>query len=215
MNLGIFYHCIVSGGTVPIDTSFACSILAEQMHAFKSSGLFDEADELHIGINGNEEDLQLVRHFVPCPHAHYMLHGSGMTTEIPTLAALRRWLPTHADWYVLYTHIKGVTHPGIRSYETWRRRMENVVVWHWRECVAQLNRGTESCGCHWLTPEQFPGLVHDTPFWGGTFFWATAKFLLTLPPLPPANWANRFAAEKWIGTGHRRPIVKDFHPGWP
>lgn len=215
MKKAIFYHCLVSGGSVPIDTAFACSIIAEQMNAFQKSGLLDEADELHIGINGGGEDYQMVRLFVPCCHARYVLHGEGSTTEIPTLAALRRWLPGHEDWLVLYAHQKGVTHPGQLAYTAWRHRMERAVVWGWRDCVKSLENGIDACGCHWLTPEQFPTLVHKYPFFGGTFWWSTAKFLLTLPPLPPPTWQNRFIAENWIGMGPRRPNVKDYYPGWP
>jgi hypothetical protein len=212
--IAIFYHCIVSGGSIPINTGFVCGILAEQMDAMFHSGLLDEADELHIGINGNEEDLQLVRHFCPCPHAHYLLHGSGMTSEIPTLSALHRWLPAHRDWLVLYLHVKGATHPGDLLSERWRRRMESAVVWGWRKCVWELEHGREACGSHWLTKERYPALV-STPFFGGNFWFATAQYLLTLPPLPPATWGNRFEAERWIGSGDHQPIVKDFHPGWP
>ena len=78
----------------------------------------------------------------------------------------------------------------------------------------RLAKGRDSCGAHWMTPEQFPGKV-KSPFWGGTFFWATAKFLLSLPPLPPPTWKNRFEAENWIGRGPSRPSVTDYHNGWP
>ena len=178
--IAIFYHCILSGGSVPIDTSFACSIVAEQMDAFRLSGLFDEADELHIGLNGDEEDLQMLRLFVPCPHAHFLIHGSGMTTEIPTLAALQRWLPIHRDWFVLYAHIKGVSHPGRRLDENWRRRMERAVVWNWKRCVNDLRR-VDAVGCHWLTPEQYAGSV-KRPFFGGNFWWARAEYLADASP---------------------------------
>jgi hypothetical protein len=215
MNIAIFYHCILSGGCIPIETDFACAIMAGQMKALDASGLLDESDELHIGVNGDEGDRDMARLFVPCPHAQYVVHGKGATTEIPTLAYLRSWLPSHPDWLVLYHHIKGVTHPGDVHSAQWRSGMEQAVVWGWRNCVRDLEHGFDSCGAHWLTPEQFPTLVDRCPFWGGTFWWATARFLLTLPPLPPATWANRFEAESWIGRGPRRPRVKDYRPGWP
>jgi hypothetical protein len=211
--LAIFYHTILSEGSVPIDTEFACSIMAEQMAALKNSGLLDAASEFYIGINGDESDAQVARLFAPAK-AKFLVHGRKATSEIPTMFALRSWLPTHADHYVLYHHIKGCSHPNEPAYAAWRKRMERAVVWGWRNCVADLDRGLDSAGAHWLTPEQFPNLV-KSPFWGGTFFWSTAKFLLTLPPLPPPTWANRFAAESWIGTGPRRPNVKDYCPGWP
>src|SRR5665647_2951861 len=95
--IAIFYHCILSGGSVPIQTGPACAILQDQMRALSESGLLAEADELHIGINGGEDDLEMVKLFVPCANAHYVLHGSGSTTELMTLGVLRRWLSDHPD----------------------------------------------------------------------------------------------------------------------
>lgn len=210
----IWYHCILSGGTRPINTSVACAILQEQMVALDQSGLLDEADEFHVGINGDEEDVQMARLFIPCPDVQFHVWGKSATTEIPTIARLREWLPGHENWKVLYHHIKGVTQPHNALYHAWRRCMERAVVWGWQNCFLELNRGKESCGAHWMTPEAFPGNVKSA-YWGGTFWWATGKFLLTLPQLPPPTWANRFEAENWIGRGPRRPRVKDYHPGWP
>ena len=214
MKIAIFYHCILSGGSVPIDTGSACHIMQEQMSALTRSGLIDAADEFYIGINGSEDDAKIARMFAPYK-AKIVVHGTQTTTEIPTLNILRAWLPAHSDWYVLYHHIKGVTHPNEPAYAAWRRRMEKAVVWGWRDCVAQLDNGMDACGCHWLTPEQFPSLVHNCPFFGGTFWWSTAKYLSQLPPLPAATWANRFEAENWIGRRRPYPKVRDFLPGWP
>jgi hypothetical protein len=215
MKIAVWYHCILSGGTIPVDTPYACAIMDDQMAALSNSGLMVAAGEFHVGINGSESDRDIARLFVRCSKVQFHLHGSGVTSEIPTLSVLREWLPEHQEWYVLYHHIKGVTHPNEDSYTRWRKRMEKAVVWNWRDCVKKMDAGIESCGAHWLTPEQFPGLVKFTPFWGGTFFWATAKFLSTLPALSNADWGNRFDAEKWIGSGPRRPTVHDYNPGWP
>jgi hypothetical protein len=211
--IAVFYHCILSGGTVSIDTPKACAIMAEQMAALKESGLADAADEIRIGLNGDSEDLEMARLFAPAK-AMFMVHGKGATTEIPTMNHLRDWLPAHPDWLVAYHHIKGVCYPDHLLYHAWRRCLERAVVWGWRDCIAEIERGRDSCGAHWMTPEQFPGKV-KSPFWGGTFWWATAKFLLSLPPLPTPTWKNRFEAENWIGRGPRRPSVTDYHNGWP
>jgi hypothetical protein len=209
--IAIFYHCILKGGSVPINTASACKIMAEQMAALDKSGLLAEADEFHIGINGDESDMQVARLFVPCPNAKFILHGSGVTTELLTLGCLRRWLSGHPDWYVLYHHIKGVTNPGKPLFAQWRHCMERACVWDWKRCVTDLEQGADTVGCHWLTPETHGKLV-KSPYFGGTFWWATAKYLLMLPPLPAATWANRFEAESWIGYGPSRPKVVDYHP---
>lgn len=214
LKIAVWYHAIVSGGTIPVDTVFACQIMAEQMRALNVSGLAEAADEIHVGINGGEEDMQIARLFVPAK-SQFIVHGAFTTTEIPTLEALRAWLPGHEDWRVLYHHTKAVTHPGQDLYRDWRRRCEIATVWKWREDMAAMDGGVDSCGAHWLTPEQYPGLVIQYPFWGGTFYWATAKYLMTLPPLPPPIWQNRYEAERWIGKSPIRPRVLDHFPGWP
>jgi hypothetical protein len=212
-SIAIFYHAILDGGAVPINTDAALGIMFEQMAALKASGLSEAATEIIVGLNGSDAAALMVRAMVP-EKARVVRHPDGNHSEIPTLTLLRYWLPGHEDWTVFYHHIKGVTHPGVPLYERWRRRMEQACVWGWRECVADLKRGTEAVGCHWLTPEQYPALV-KTPMFGGTFWWATAQYLMTLPPLPEPTWANRYEAESWIGRGPRRPVVRDYHPGWP
>jgi len=73
---------------VPIDTEFACRILASQMRALKDSGLLDEAEEFHVGINGGHDDANIVRLLSPCQNVDIRVHGPKATTEIPTL----KWL---------------------------------------------------------------------------------------------------------------------------
>jgi len=212
--IAAFFHCIVRGGSVPIDTTKACAIIQEQMIAYQQSGLLDAADEFYVGVNGDADDVEIVRLFVPCKKVQFIAHGLGATTEIPTLNVLRKWLPGHEEWNVVYAHSKGVCYPDHLLYHAWRRCLERTVVWGWRDCLDEIAKGRDSCGAHWMTPEQFPGKV-ESPFWGGTFWWATAKFLLSLPPLPPPTWKNRFEAENWIGRGPSRPSVTDYHNGWP
>ena len=188
-------------------------MMADQMHILKASGLLAATAEMTIGVNGGREDADIARLFAPTK-ARIVPHGETATTEIPTLNLLRQWLPGHATWAVLYFHQKGVTHPGLPSDAAWRERMERACIWGWQNCVRELENGADACGCHWLTPEKNPGSV-ASPFFGGTFWLANAKYLLTLPPLPAATWENRYEAERWIGRGAVRPRVKDFWPGWP
>lgn len=211
--IAVFYHCIFSGVSRPIDTGYSASLMADQMDVLKASGLLAVTSELTIGVNGGKEDADIARLLAPAK-AKIVPHGANATTEIPTMNLLRRWLPGHNDWRVLYFHTKGVTHPGLASDLAWRQRMEIACIWGWRDCVQQIDNGFDACGCHWLSPEQYPGQV-ASPFFGGTFWFASAKYLLTLPPLPPATWPNRYEAEKWIGRGPARPRVKDYFPGWP
>jgi hypothetical protein len=211
MKLAIFFHCVLQGVSRPIDIGFATHLLASQMDAIQKSGLSDACHEFHIGVNGDDNDVDTVRLLVP-RKAVITSHGKDATTEIPTMSMLRNWLPEHRDWAVLYAHMKGVTHPPLDG--TWRRGMEHHLFWNWQRAVSDISNGYDACGCHWLTPERWPGLV-SSPFFGGNYWHAKASYLLTLPPLPEPTWDNRYMAETWIGSGPRRPRVIDYSPGWP
>lgn len=215
MRIAVWYHCLVSGGSVPINTDFALSLMAEQMQTFRDSGLMAEASEFYVGVNGDDTDAAIASELAG-PKASVIPHGKGATTEIPTLKNLRSWLHAggHSDWLVCYWHQKSLTHPNENLYEVWRKCCERAVIWNWAHCVRELENGTDACGAHWLTPERFGETVRS-PFFGGTFWFARADFLLTLPPLPEAVWSNRWEAESWIGRGPIRPTVMDHHKQWP
>lgn len=212
MKLGVFHHSKIGGAGIP-DEDFAFQVLVAQMEALRQSGLSAAAHELHLGVNGTDSEALRVAAVAPA-NAYLHLHGPGAHSEIPTQQLIRQWLPDHSDWLVMYHHTKGVTHPTEDLYNRWRQRMEDACVWGWQQCVADLQSGYEAVGCHWLTPEKYPHLV-TSPFFGGTFWWTTAKYLLQLPPLPEANWANRFEAESWIGRRRPYPRIRDYYPGWP
>lgn len=211
MSLGVWYHAKISGEGIP-DPDHALLVLVEQMHALRDSGLADAAQELHVGVIGPDSDVLLISAL--CPDKAQVHSLGHVRTEIPTMNLIRSWLPSHADWQVLYHHTKGVTHPGEVSYENWRHRMADACVWNWKQCVADLAAGYEAVGCHWLTPERYRAQV-TSPYFGGTFWWARAQYLAQLPPLPPPTWENRFEAESWIGRRRPYPVIRDYYPGWP
>lgn len=213
MNLGVWYHCRLAGGHPAIHTDFALQLMLEQMQALVQSGLLAKTSAFYVGCNGSEQDAWHARFAAP-PPAQIVVHGPNVASEIPTLKHLQSWLPSHRDWFVFYHHSKGVTHPGLESYQAWRRRMENACVWNWKRCVADLQAGYDAVGCHWLTPEKFRAAV-TSPFFGGTFWWAKASYLVQLPALPEPTWKNRFEAESWIGRRRPYPRVMDYYPGWP
>src|ERR1035437_296529 len=142
--IAIFYHCILSGGSVPIDTEFACRILSGQMRVLKDSGLLDDAE--------------IVRLLAPCSKVEIRAHGPGSTTEIPTLKWMQDWLPEHRGWFVLYFHIKGVGHPHDEFHQQHRHVMEKAVVTNWRTCVKGLERGYDAVGVNLVHPIKRPVL---------------------------------------------------------
>ena len=210
--LAVFYHCKLSGEGIP-SPDFAESIMCSQMYALNQSGLSEAASEIHIGVNGDDCDAMTACSLAPSKSVVHA-HGKQSRTEIPTQKILRSWLPGHEDWYVLYHHIKGVTHPGDVNYQRWRENMEKVCVWGWRDCISNLDSGFDAAGAHWLTPEKYPSTV-NSPFFGGTFWWTTVRYLMQLPDLMEPTWQNRFDAEGWIGKRRPYPRVMDYLPCWP
>jgi hypothetical protein len=195
-----------------IEEPYALDILTEQMSALSVSGLAAAANEIHVCVNGSEEEIAIVASVAP-ESASVTGNGTNCNSEIPSLVKLRAWAKDHPGWAVLYHHPKSVSTP--RMADNWRKRMEGLLIWDWKYCVSVLESGMEAVGCHWLTPEKYGSGVIGSPFFGGNFWWARSDYVNRLPELPPDTWANRYEAETWIGRGNPRPKIEDRSPGWP
>ena len=216
--IAIFYHCLFYLGEPPELLTNAVNIVHGQMFQITHTGLLDEARELHVGINGGTESLDIARLIIP-PKARIELHGLDSRSENATIHMIEKWLPGHQGWYVLYFHSKGATKPNNPMSEKWRECMMRPVN-NWRQSVRDLDNGYESVGCHWMTGPRMP---LGQSIWAGNFWWATADFLLTLPSIMDRARVkmsglkaleSRFESEVWIGNGFRLPYVKDYHAGW-
>lgn len=220
-HIAIFYHCLFEYGTPPDFQPGAFDIVAEQMTALHTSGLLAAASHFVVGINGGKESEQYANLILP-PHARKVLHGLESRAENLTLVEIEKWVPNHPDWYVLYFHSKGATHPPGTHYgdnvsAPWRRGMMKYLVKNWRACVADMDAGAESVGCHFMR-----GMADGTQnIWAGNFFWATSNFLATLPSIfnrdriklsGISSVESRYEAEVWIGNGPRCPKVKEYLP---
>lgn len=208
MKKALFYHAKLSGSGIPSE-DLSLAILLEQMAALQRSGLANEAEEIHFGVN--RPDALLVATLAPNKtHVHTL--GADVEGERPTMQIMQDWLKGHEGWAVCYFHMKGVSHPG-DLYSPWRHCMERVIIDNWERCVHLLVEGYDTVGAHWLTPARYPVLAGQR-YWGGNFWWAAAKYLAALPPLPPQS-GKYYSGEAWIGTGPRSPLVFDFEPHWP
>lgn len=202
--IAIFYHTVLS-----INPEYALEVLHEQTRLLGQSGLHDACDQFIIGVNGAEEEAERIRAGVG-PKAQVVAHPpeKWSSGECPTLQYLGEWVLGFPDHYVLYLHMKGVTHarnsPGHRMWKEWRHAMQDVCVRQWPRCVAWLDNGYESVGTRWM--DQSNG-----SYWAGNFWWAKASFLATLPPIKPEGHlqGGRFEAEVWIGKGPRLPRRKN------
>lgn len=211
--IAIFHHSVFVGRHRPIDIRFSCWLMDQQMSALRMSGLTEAAREIHVCVNGDDSDVDVAKMFSP-EKSIYHENGRWASSEIPTMNRMGDWAKQHPDWYVLYFHLKGASHPE-QPNTAWRLRMEYWTIWNWRRCVDDLDQGFDCCGCYWLTPEEHGPLVQKTPFFGGTFYWAKSNYLAELPPLPSDSFENRYIGEAWIGSRPKRPVVQNYQAGWP
>lgn len=202
----------------------AVDIIHEQMTDLKQCSLLDACSEFHVGINGGDDSKVFCDSILP-GKAQVVLHGLQCRNENRTIQMMEQRIKAqHDEAHVLYFHAKGASFPtGDVLRGVWRQRMFMHCVTDWQMRVRDLNGGHDAVGCHWLTPEAYPGLVGH-PYFAGTYWWAKASFLKTLPPISesPAVKAHgldafesRYEAESWIGHGPVRPKVRDVCPGWP
>lgn len=208
--LCIFYHTFLSGPTVDFDHGL--SIYQEQLQALEKCGLLDAASEFYIGASGGEANTCAVSMLAP---AKAIVFENAMDTcgELPTLCELQKWLPGHEGWAVLYFHTKGAQYKGNAHYRAWRLCMEQVVLWNWKACVKDLEDGFDCCGPHWVTPQQYPSLM-SFPYFGGNFWMATGRYLMTLPKVD-AYGPSRWEAESFIGKSSRKIRAMNRAPHWP
>lgn len=220
MNIALFYHCLFFTSPPIKECPAAIEVVFEQMEILKQTGLLDAAQHFMVGVNGGAESRIYVQSLIPSKaEVHY--HGLECHNENRTVLALEQWLPGHEDWYVLYFHAKGATWPYSDFMRSrWRECMNRCCLKNWQRCVDDLRVGFEAVGVHYM---EYPETPPDQRIFGGTFCWARASYLLTLPSIMDRERIklsgldspeSRYEAEVWFGNGPRRPRVRDYHPNW-
>ena len=202
--LAHMYHVYADGQYEPA--------LREHVEALVNHGLMSNLTFFGVGLVGSERNRAEAMGCL----AEYGLYPDVLVSasegyEQLTLEAVKRYAGAHEDARILYAHTKGASNPSDINI-AWRSSMcyHNVV--RWRDQVDALD-AYDVAGCHWLDLEQYG---HSTDFgaysyFGGTYWWANANYVNTLPPL---DYGDRWGAEQWIGTN---PTVRayDANPGWP
>jgi hypothetical protein len=222
MNIAVFYHCRVSGGHTDkdnigqqvggvINESWAKQLYTNQIQALVGSGLYENSNYMVIGLNGDEKDECFVRQTM-LPGCTLVQHGPQSKSLCPTMRVLQDFLPGHEEWAVCFFHTKGALHPNDSATNLWRERLEKHVIWNWRTCVNDLESGQyDAVGSDWIKqPLNDPKKWGRNDYFGGVFWWATAKFLLTLPEMPkqPSDRHEWYLPELWLGNG--KPRVRDY-----
>lgn len=200
--LALFYHV-----PIHVNPEFCLKLVASQLSNIRRSSLLPHLDQMIVGINGHEADCKELQNLMPEKASLvYNDECDWPAGEVPTLRYLREWLIAFSDHHVCYIHTKGLSHPpgsgGHQHRNDWRMRMEDVVINRWRECVHRLEGGSDTAGQWW-------NVAFNGAYWAGNFWWATGKYLATLPYIETAghNEGGRYEAELWIGRGPNHPNI--------
>jgi len=123
MKIAIFYHIGQIG--------LGAFIYQQQIHRLYTSGLIQNADYIHFGVNGDKELFNI-------PDKVVVQKNENWKEETETLMSLRDFCKENSSHKVLYLHTKGISQQSLNG-ESWRLMMEYFVIDKWKECVEQLN----------------------------------------------------------------------------
>jgi hypothetical protein len=201
-----------------VDIGCGKEITKEQTELLENTGLLDAADavnlfthyefENYIWLEDRWKDKKNVNFF------HYDKKYQPWY-EATTVNFLQEYChQTDEEFYVCFMTHKGASH-GPGAHQNWRKYMQYWNIEKWKECVAKLDEGYDTCGASFLNNPPYP-------FYAGNFFWAKASYLRKCKRLKTPEENNfrpqfqgqphhRFDLECWHGSGN--PKWYDMHPG--
>jgi hypothetical protein len=212
--IAIFYHVYQIGDWERIYT--------EQIIRLQQSGLFDTADYIFVGVNG---DQPMPFNLAKINKIHKNTN-KDQSTEYVTIKALYDYCSLQ-DCYAMFFHSKGVTwtdknkiehekkfisniEPVLENIPKWRDYLEYFVIDKWKDCIQLLDEH-DTVGTEWTVGATLGSDYYDIPHYAGTMWWANSDYIKKLDPNFVTNnmIIGRYATELWIGT--KNPKYYNFH----
>jgi len=181
------------------------SVVIDQMRVLLTSGLYDECEEISIGlISLPDEKLFLEKYIVNnYPKLKIKSYSTNPTDyEFPTLRLIEE---DRSSYVGFYFHSKGVTRPFETVVNHWRVFLNEHVLNQWREHRERVEGKYDASSVNYLkAPDHF----------SGNFWWFNRSYIDRLPPLEVLDHSNRYHAEQWICMGHGKLYYPEFRePG--
>ena len=178
-------------------------IYQSQIHRLYASGLIQEADYIHFGVNGDQELFNV-------PEKAIIKRNTYWKEETETLMSLKDFASENTDYKILYLHTKGAS-KGTLNSQSYRLMMEYFVIDKWKECVEYLNE-YDCVGQTWIVNgdtvwsngEVTPNTKNIGHF-SGNFWWANASYINRLDNSYLES-DYRLDREFWIGTGENYKV---------
>jgi hypothetical protein len=202
MKIAIFYHIAQIG--------LGAFVYQQQIHRLYTSGLMEEADYIHFGINGDQELFNV-------PDKTIVKRNNNWKEETETLIDLKNFAYENPDHKILYFHTKGVSKSTLIA-NAWRLMMEYFVIDKWEKCVTMLNEydcvgsNLNSVGETIWSDGTSTKPVKGTYNFTGNFWWANSKHIQTLDhKFLTSNY--RIDRELWIGSNPNSNPGTIYQPG--
>jgi hypothetical protein len=181
--------CFLHSTTLEIwKDDFLMTILKQ----IKSSGLLEKLDHFCIVNTGLPiNDSAIEKDFYPAKVIHYSQKTNDF--ENVTIKLLYTFCRFNPDYKVLYMHTKGISYdkdhtflPGIHS---WNRFMMYGLVDNYAKCL-RLMHIYDTVGSNYRPHED-----GNNQHYSGNFWWASAKYISTLPI---SYMKNKYDPEFWL-----------------
>jgi hypothetical protein len=196
------------------------AIAERQIRTLRDSGLLDGLAEAHFLAHYQERSFSEFRtRDLGRANVRWVFDGSvePREAEVPSVAYLQALARAQeGEAAIAYLHMKGITKLADEGIQDWTRFMEYTILERWRDCVARLDAGFDTCGVSFRLK---PYLMY-----AGNFWWTRASYARRLVSLrhprecgfatqvPTSTWGPRFDAEAWLLSGTGRHVSLDSSP---
>jgi hypothetical protein len=221
----VFYNvCDLPGGR---------DLMLKQMIRFCQSELATKAKTVFVMMNGQLTNFLDLARLLENNSNVRMVHVDTATKnyEYAGLKFLKEYCDQlEEEQYIMYWHLKGVSHLNNIGVQNWREYMEYWNIDRYQDCIEELDNEFDTVGTNWID-EPFLGVdrvVRNWKHYSGNFWWARSSYIKKLKPLKHPdeytpgtvseitgyamdgihnNW--RFDHEGWIGSGD--PVAAEVH----
>ncbi|MDO5571245.1 MAG: hypothetical protein Q4F97_07240 [Bacteroidales bacterium] len=197
------------------------NLVKNQVNKLIKSELYKYVNKIYVSVIYNEEsDIKYLKNLLSDRFEIVIISQNPSDYEMPILNYI--WEKSKSeDFFLFYFHTKGVSlndsacdryllkHPHYNvsfdfmrdCNEKWRILMEYFQIDKFNIAINSLNNGFNAYGVIYR-------LNNKGNHFSGNFWWASSKYIKTLPPINFLDY-GRWNAEFWIGKG------EDFKPYVP